>query len=231
MLLYTITNEGDLIQLKKFEFLEDEVYIAVDENTIYVWFGRNLDEKKRMIAIKTVRKLNNESEGSSKLLLMDQDREYGSFLAMMDNLKEGLGENHKFERRPELIIETPQKITEQAELDKVDLENQIKNWLTQLKNYRQMELEKKITEPEEEEDLESQIKVAAYFLSLKNLSYNDLCWILAEKELLIQQEIVSEQDIKKKAEEIFRSSSTYDELCWLIAELDILVEKNYFDIT
>lgn len=56
--------------------------------------------------------------------------------------------------------------------------------------------------------------------------------MLAEKELIIQKgnKNVSENDVKKKAEEIFRSSSTYDELCWLIAELNILVEKKYLDV-
>ena len=37
----------------------------------------------------------------------------------------------------------------------------------------------------------------------------------------------SEKEIKKKYEEIYKSSSTYDELCWLISELSKFLEKKF----
>jgi len=81
-------------------------------------------------------------------------------------------------------------------------------------------------------DLEAQIQVAAYFLAQKNHSYSELCWMLAERQLQIEQNIknISQEEIKKKAEQIFYSGVHYDKLCWLIAELDILVKEGHFEI-
>ena len=36
-------------------------------------------------------------------------------------------------------------------------------------------------------NLDAQIKVAAYFLAKKNLSYDQLCWMLAEKQLALEK--------------------------------------------
>ncbi|MFX1258187.1 MAG: hypothetical protein ACFFAN_10030 [Promethearchaeota archaeon] len=104
-------------------------------------------------------------------------------------------------------------------------------WLNQLKKYRKSEPEKKGIISESDEELMSQIRVAAYFLSINNLSYNDLCWLLSEKELIIQKgyDNITEKEIKQKAEEIYRSTCSYEELCWLNAELKILEEKGYFN--
>ena len=81
-------------------------------------------------------------------------------------------------------------------------------------------------------DLEAQIQVAAYFLANSNHSYSELCWMLAERQLKIENDVnfVADTDIKKKAEEIFYSGAIADKLCWLIAELDILVKEGYFDL-
>jgi hypothetical protein len=81
-------------------------------------------------------------------------------------------------------------------------------------------------------ELEAKIKVAAYFWAQKNLSYNDLCWILAERLLKIEGGVksVPEDDLKKKSEVVFYSGIHYDKLCWLIAEIDVIVEEGYFDI-
>ena len=114
-------------------------------------------------------------------------------------------------------------------------------WLTQLKKHRTLVPEneeaeaKESTEIEvmstdgEEIGLESQIRVGAYYLSLKKYSYNDLCWLLAETIQNINLTMPSLNDIRKKAEEVFNSSSTYDELCWLNAQMDILIEQQFLE--
>ena len=113
-------------------------------------------------------------------------------------------------------------------------EKNIIEWLNQLKNYRKTEPEVEVANKNEidKKDLSEYIAVAAYFLSQNELTYNELCWMLAEKQLIIQKgdKNVTEVDIRKKASEIFRSNASYDELCWLIAELDILVEKKYLEL-
>jgi hypothetical protein len=82
---------------------------------------------------------------------------------------------------------------------------------------------------EEVPDFKTQIREAAYYLSLKKYSYDDLCWILAEKIQKMSLKMPSIEDIKRKAEDVFRSSCSYDELCWLNAEMDHLIEKNYLE--
>ena len=76
-----------------------------------------------------------------------------------------------------------------------------------------------------EEPLETQIKVRAYYISLKNYSYNDLCWLVAEKILKYTVHTASTEDTKKKAQEVFSSSYKYEELCWLNAEMDLLLRE------
>jgi len=89
-------------------------------------------------------------------------------------------------------------------------------------------VEEKKEEPEEP-DLKTQIKEAAYYLSLDEYTYDQLCWILAEKIQKVNLDMPSIEDIRRKAEEVFNSSCTYDELCWLNAEMDILTRRSFLE--
>ena len=75
-------------------------------------------------------------------------------------------------------------------------------------------------------DLKEQINVAAYYLSQKNYTYDILCWMLAERQLIAQKDprYANKQRVREKAAEIFFSNHPYDMLCWYIAELDILLK-------
>ncbi|MFX1315795.1 MAG: hypothetical protein ACFE9T_08020 [Promethearchaeota archaeon] len=79
---------------------------------------------------------------------------------------------------------------------------------------------------EKKMDLKEQINVAAYYLSQKNYTYDNLCWMLAERQLIAQKDprYANTQRIREKAAEIFFSNHPYDILCWYIAELDILLK-------
>ncbi len=81
-------------------------------------------------------------------------------------------------------------------------------------------------------ELDKQIQDAAYFYSQKGFSYDDLCWLYAEVQLVILKgdSTISKDEIKKKAEEINAMNLSPDELCWKMAELNILIEKNMFKI-
>lgn len=77
---------------------------------------------------------------------------------------------------------------------------------------------------ESKKDDESMIRETAYFLSRKGLSYNDLCWILAEKQLKAlnaEKGEIKAEDIKKKAEEINKSAKKYADICWFIAKIEV----------
>lgn len=273
MRLYKISEMGELIKLDRLAFNENDVYLVDDEekNTIYIWVGLKVHQEKKDITADTARKLDKERGGSTKILIMKEKREYGSFLAMMHNLEKGLIPGETIERRPEFVFDVPPESIESIKLDGTPEEREIKGetriveWLRQIKEHRKSEpspkveetpkavkfirlertpaeikpkasipvekitLKEEIIEEVEEADFKTQIREAAYFLSLAKYSYNDLCWMLAEKIQKMSLEIPSIEDIKTKAEEVFRSSCSYDELCWLNAELDHLIKKSYLE--
>ena len=282
MQLFNISEWGELIRIDTLNFEEDDVYLVDDEekNTIYIWVGLKVSQTKKDITADIARKLDKERGGSAKILIMKQKREYGSFLAMMHDLKKGLIPGKTIERRPEFVFETPPESIKSVGLDgtpeerEIKIETRIEQWLQQIKDYRRVEQQKRIQEtsdtvkfikfeeppgevevkgkselearlkqPEEyrkpepevvekkpeEPDLKTQVKEVAYYLSLDRYSYDDLCWMLAEKIQKVNIDVPSIEDIKRKAEEVFNSSCTYDELCWLNAEMDILIEKSFLE--
>ncbi len=96
-------------------------------------------------------------------------------------------------------------------------DSRIRKWLDQLKTFR---LSAPITSiKNSEETNEDHVRLAAYYLSLENKSYDTLCWILAEKILKKADSTPTNDEIRKKAEEISEFGKTYDELCYLNAEL------------
>ncbi len=261
MKLFSINEKGDLIELNKLEFDTQSVYLIDDEkkNTVFIWVGLDVPQYKKDITAAWARKFDKDRGGSCKILIMKQNREYGSFLSMMNELKKGLIPGETIERRPELILkeptESPKPVfdTEVQEEKEDESGARISAWLAQYKEYYQLEIEAPVDKPDEpviiletleveevvledidEEDkeeigLESQIREGAYYLSLKKYSYNDLCWLLAETIQKINLGMPSLEEIRKKAEEVFNSSSTYDELCWLNAEMDLLIELHYLE--
>lgn len=273
MRLFKISEKGELIKLDKLIFEEVDVYLVDDEekNTIYIWVGLKVHQEKKDITADIARKLDKERGGSTKILIMKEKREYGSFLAMMHNLEKGLIPGVSVERRPEFVFEVRPESIKSIKLDgtpeerEIKVETRIVEWLQQIKEHRkikpkQMEervtkavkfvkLEKapaevepkdttpieKITPKEEvigeveEVDFKTQIREAAYYLSQKGYTYDELCWILSERIQKMSLEMPSIEDIKRKAEQVFRSSCSYDELCWLNAEMDHLIKKSYLE--
>jgi hypothetical protein len=273
MRLYNIGEKGELIILDKLSFEENNVYLVDDEekNTIYIWVGLKVPQEKKDITADIARKLDKDRGGSTKILIMKEKREYGSFLAMMHNLEKGLIPGETIERRPEFVFEAPPETIKSIKLDGTPEEREDKaetriiKWFQQIKDHRtsaplpQVEKipqavkfvrikktpteavtedkipievvtpEEEIIEEEEEPDFKSQIREAAYYISLAKYSYNDLCWMLAEKIQKMSIEMPSIEDIKRKAEEVFRSSCSYDELCWLNAEMEHLIKKSYLE--
>ncbi|NVM17799.1 MAG: hypothetical protein HWN80_08785 [Candidatus Lokiarchaeota archaeon] len=80
-------------------------------------------------------------------------------------------------------------------------------------------------------DLEGKITLAAHKLSKKNISYKNLCQLLAEMQLdmIKGANKATKSEIQKKTQEIFESSSTYEEICWLIAQLNAIADKSSLD--
>lgn len=249
MNLYSIDDKGNLIELDKLEFDDHHVYLIddIEKKTLYIWVGIEVPQYKKDLTAAWARRFDSDRGGACKILIMMQKREYGAFLSMMNELKKGLIPGKSAERRPELVLKAPVEepsITNEEE--NIDIKEEIVQpgtvaWLKQLSEHRKPYVEEIVEETtpsttdskgllfEQEIGLESQIREAAYFLSLKRYSYNDLCWLLAETIQKINLGMPSLEEIRKKAEEVFNSSSTYDELCWLNAEMDLLIEQEFLE--
>jgi hypothetical protein len=280
MRLFKISDKGELDPLSRLIFEENDVYLVDDKekNTIYIWVGINVNQSKKDFTAEIARKLDKDRGGSTKILIMKQKREYGSFLAMMHNLEKGLIPGETVKRRPEFVFDAPPESIKSVKLDgtperrEETVESRILQWLTQLKEHRRIlpkekpekiiesvkfikfekestrikpqeeipyekttsteareQIEEPISEEVEEPDLKTYVREAAYYLSLKKYTYDELCWLLSEKIQKINIKLPSIEDIKKKAEEVFQSGCTYDELCWLNSEMDFLIKKSFLE--
>ena len=135
------------------------------------------------------------------------------------------------------------------EVEKKEEEEEVPDvvkWLNQLQNHRKPAPEKAIIVPyteasevkeaieesesvieEPEDEFKDLVEKEAYFISLNLLTYDQLVWLLSERELSLNKgyENVTEDEIRKLAEEIHGYGLSYDELCWLNAEMKVLHEK------
>jgi len=195
MKLYTIYENGVLKIIKKIDFNENKVYIIDDDKKIYIWVGLKASKKKREFGKKKAEILNQKKKKPIKIELLEQNKEYGSFLAIMDLLMEGIDEKKKIERRKELIL----KVDDTKELIEAGLD---------------LDLEAEITLIAHEISLKNK----SYEELSRELAKRQL-------EFTKDYETISENEIKKKTKEIIKSSTTYEELCWLIGELEILKRR------
>ncbi len=192
MLIYSLTEKGYLRRIKNVNFLETAVYLIDDEKAIYLWLGKEVSEAKKTKCIERAEKLNSERNNSALLQIINQNREYGSFLSIMEILKKDKIEEST-KKREELIIEFDDTI----ELIEAGLEPDLEAEITLLahqyskknlnyevlcnnlaklqlklqkrsKNYTQKELENKIQE-----------------IFKSSSSYEELCWLIAELEILM----------------------------------------------
>lgn len=185
--------------MKKGDFSKAKVYLVDDFKTIYLWFGSNSSERKKEFAKKRAKNVNDKRKFPAKIQIINQGKEYGAFLAIMDVLRKGLNENNSSARREELEIE----IEDTIELIDSGLE---------------MDLEAEITLAAH--------KLSEDKVSYEELS-RQLAEL--QLTLLRTTGKPSEKDVTEKFNEILKSSTTYEELCWLVSELKILVNKEHLE--
>ncbi len=195
MLLYNVTENGALRKINKIDFNEIKVYLIDDFRTLYLWFGVKASKKKKDLSRKRAEKLKNQREKSTEIKIINQNQEYGSFLAIMDILKKGLKPDAPVDKRPELDIE----FEDTMELIEAGIDPDFEAEITiTAHNLSQ--------EKNSYEDL------------CRKLAELQIDFLKGKGKAL-------EKEIMKKTNEIYKSSSTYDELCWLIAELSKLLEE------
>lgn len=135
MKLYNVNERGALIELNKLDFSSNDIYLVDDYQVIYIWIGHNITLNRKDIALKSARILNRERSERAKILLLEQNNEYGAFLAMMGDLKKGFLHKETIERRPELKLEDPSlsaNIDNEKERES-KIETSLIQWLNQLK--------------------------------------------------------------------------------------------------
>lgn len=74
---------------------------------------------------------------------------------------------------------------------------------------------------------ENQISVSAYYVYREAHSYDELCWLLAEKESFIELNFQDppREMIRKRAEQVYKARPPYDVLCWLIGERHLFIQE------
>ncbi len=194
--IYNVGVRGGLKKTNKPVFDEENVVMIYDYPTIYIWFGKNIPEKRKNISIVKAKLLSKNKESIANLQIINQDKEYGAFLDIFDLLRHENVSSIEKMRRPELHIEYDATLEFlEAGLDP-DLEAEITiashSISGQNKSYDEL----------------------CRILAKLQLS------------LIKDNSKITKQEIELKTKEIFASSSTYDELCWLIAQLTMLKEKN-----
>ncbi len=198
MNLYNIGARGGLKKVSKIAFANDGVYLIDDMKTIYLWFGKDIPENRRQLSEKKANELNKVRENPAIIQLINQDKEFGAFLAIKDLLHQGLTKDAERRSELELQYEDAMELMELVELGfEADLEAEI--------TISAHDISK-----EEKSYKELCRELAEIQLSI------------------MKPKNPTQAEIKKKAKEIFDSSSTYEELCWLIAELRNLQEKETF---
>jgi predicted DNA-binding antitoxin AbrB/MazE fold protein len=197
--LYTIYENGVLKKIDKVDFNEKKVYLIDDFKVCYLWFGSLSSEKKKKFGEKRAKDLNNTRKSPVKIQIIHQNKEYGTFLVIMDILRKGLKSEGFREKRDELVFE----IEETLELIDTGLE---------------LDLEAEITLKAHKLSQEG----ISYEELSKRLAKSQLILLKGKGKPLITE-------IKKKTEEILNSSSTFEELCWLVSELELLIEKKQME--
>ena len=229
MKLFNVSQKGELLVLEKLDFLNEDVYLIDDSqnHTIYVWVGNDVDQNKKDTTARLARKIDKEKGGSCKILIMKQKREYGSFMVMMDDLKKGLIPGETTEKRPELKLEVPSELHEEAE---DDVTQRIVAWFTQVQSLFQPvakldeipAIETIQVEEEKDESLDS-ISWLRQYVSSREITAEEIVEMMKKEG--ISPSFLDESDdsdfeskIRLAAYFISLSKNTYNELCWYLAE-------------
>ncbi|MHA1724449.1 MAG: hypothetical protein ACTSXH_06355 [Promethearchaeota archaeon] len=230
MRLFKLGDKKELIEINKIPFDSGEIYVVDDDDDIVnIWIGSKSTSEKRDFAKKYKEKLEQERGKEIRILIMEENQEYGTFLAIMDDLKGDNAVIRISQKLKEFKLKKPETIKWMEEIEKY------REW----SSYKKEEIQKRAEEQfsqfgemndELTENLKTKISIVAYYIAQEKYEYSELCWMLAER-IVRQQPMASIENIRLKSDEIFKSSTSYDELCWLIAQMDVLGKAKYIKDT
>ena len=195
MNLFSFSENGAMRKVKKIDFNESKVFLIDNFKTLYLWYGEKASKEKKDLSLKRVEKLKETRKKSTKIQVLNQNREHGSFLVIRDILKKGITSSTPIEKRPELKIKYEETI---------DL------------------LEAGIDPDFEAEITIAAHNLSQKKLSYEDLCHK---LAQVQLLLLKGESNIVKKEIEEKAKEIYTSSSTYEELCWLIVSLEKILFK------
>jgi hypothetical protein len=193
MKLFNLGVRGGLKKVNKLSFKKNEAYLIDDYKIIYLWFGSAVPEKQIEYCKKKAKKLSEEKDPPIIVQIQEQDKEYGSFLAIIEILKKGIAKSDDVERRPELEIEYDETIELiEAGLDP-DLEGEITiaahKLMEEKKSYDELciSLAKLQLKLLGEKSSQKKIKEKSEGIRISSSTYEELCWLIAELGVLINK--------------------------------------------
>ena len=194
-MLYSISENGTMRKANKLELVQNRVYLIDDIKIIYLWYGLTASSQRKDSAIKKCKLINAKRNRLADIQIINQNEEYGSFLAIIDLLKEG-----KFptERRKELKI----KYEDTVELIEAGIEPDLEGEITVLahdiaeekKTYEELcrelaDLQLSII-MDKKKPTQSEIQEKSEEIYNSSSTYNEICWLLAEMRCLIKRQNV-----------------------------------------
>jgi len=196
MHLYSVAENGALRKITRLPFTENSVYIVDDFKNLYLWFGKRASEKKRDLSEKQIKKLNEKKDSPANVHIISQGKEFGAFLAMMGILRKGVKDRASIERRTELEIE----YEDTMELIDLGLEPDLEGEITI--NAHELSQEKKKYDDLCKELARAQLRILkgktnisaaeinkkAKEIHKSSSTYEELCWLIAELNLLLKKE-------------------------------------------
>jgi len=195
MQLYLVTESGSLRKINKIDFNENKVFLIDDIKTLYLWFGSKSSKKKKDLSIKRSEKLKNQRKKSAEIKILNQNQEYGSFLAIMDILKKGLKTGGAFEKRPELKI----RFNDTQELIEAGIDPDFEGEITiaahnlAQENHPYEDLCRKLAEIQMKfikgNASEKEIQKKTEEIYKSSSTHEELCWLIAELSKLLEKKL------------------------------------------
>ncbi|MHA2182192.1 MAG: hypothetical protein ACXAAH_12300 [Promethearchaeota archaeon] len=193
MRLFSVYENGVLRKVNKIDFNDEKVYLIDDFKIFYLWLGSRSSKKKREFGKKRASELNNNRKSPARIEVINQNQEFGAFQVIMDILKGGVKKEIFRGKRDELILE-PEDTLELIDAGlELDLEAEITLTAHRLsqEGISYEDLSRRMAELQvmllKGEAAEKEIVKKTKEILNSSSSYEELCWLVSELEILIEK--------------------------------------------
>jgi hypothetical protein len=191
--LFSVYENGVLRKVNKIDFNDEKVYLIDDFKIFYLWLGSRSSKKKREFGKKRASELNNNRKSPARIEVINQNQEFGAFQVIMDILKGGVKKEIFRGKRDELILE-PEDTLELIDAGlELDLEAEITLTAHRLsqEGISYEDLSRRMAELQvmllKGEAAEKEIVKKTKEILNSSSSYEELCWLVSELEILIEK--------------------------------------------